>query len=264
MDHLLNYNRYNREEIVQPLSLYQIEHISQYLNVINPVAYNGGLELFILEHVKSRIHRWLTSPHEDTIWIERSATGIRSPLPQQTLEAIYAKKLCDHAGIVNVSYFYSLRRLVLHDQPGPSKREMLLDMVRSIISQLAYSFLPSVIYTDIDLSIERFQRVANPGVDINTAISLMRDVRSFAPPYINCIIEGLEKIEDPYDLRHTNDIVTTLHHLAYHASELVSNVLPGERLTAKTVRACFTSDGNVAALVYMVTHGSAARVPYLE
>ncbi|KAI2776545.1 hypothetical protein F4815DRAFT_503236 [Daldinia loculata] len=262
---LSNYDWYNRDEILQTLSLIQTGYYRQHNSFVDILS-SVSLEALIQSHIKTRISSWIQSINEDTIWIQGSLHGVWIPTSQNTLEAIYAKVASDNAGIANVSYFYSLRPPVFTGQPEPSKGEMLLDMVKSIIVQLVM-LLPEELYTDMNLSTERFLRLTDPGVNINTALSLMRDIRVFAPPYLNCIVEGLEKVESPTDARHTRDLLRTLLELSKHTPELASNVRVGDYVAAKAVKACFTSTGNVVALDNMVNTGRAEKVmetPYLS
>ncbi|KAI1660270.1 hypothetical protein F4813DRAFT_387132 [Daldinia decipiens] len=263
---LSNYNWYYREEMLQALGLIQTGYYHQHSSVMD-IDSSVSLETMIQSHIKTRINMWIQSPLEDTIWIRGSRHGVWTPTSQNTLEAAYAKVISDKAEIPNVFYFYSLRYPVYHYQPEPSKGEMLLDMVKSIIVQLVMLLSEQPIYTDIDLSTERFLRLTDPGVSISTALSLLRDIRVFGPPYLNCIVEGLEKVESPTDTRHTQNLLRTLLELSKHEPALASNVQFEDYVVAKINRACFTSTGSVGVLDNMVNAGrveKVVRTPYLS
>ncbi|KAL8744862.1 MAG: hypothetical protein Q9190_002936 [Brigantiaea leucoxantha] len=157
--------------------------------------------------------------------------------------------------------------------PQPSCRELLLDMVKSLIVQLAL-LLPERFVTRLDLSSARFQKL-HGACGIEDTILLLRDLRSLIPKYFHCIICGLQELEDRNDAQLSRDllhVVTTLATLhedkamsvSREESETVLHDVEENRRVLQTTKLCFTSDGYVDALARLAERGHVDKIEYLD
>ncbi|KAI0117410.1 hypothetical protein F4814DRAFT_448412 [Daldinia grandis] len=257
---LSNYCWYNREDILRHLHGYRSIYLYQQGRAQSIIS-GLPLETLVRHNVIIRIVHWIRSLEDHTIWIPHGLNGgPTTNLNQVTLEALYAKAVSDNVGIPSVYYFYSFRPFVPRGAPEPSKSEMLLDMIRSIIVQFIILFLPEETYTDLDLSPERLQGVASPRATLNEALSLLTDVRTFAFTYTHCIIEGFEKVDDNNDPSQKRDIQLVVDELSKHIPVMASNVQAGDVLVEKVIKTCFTSTISMGVFEDMVNHGLVERV----
>ncbi|KAI1643480.1 uncharacterized protein F4817DRAFT_368391 [Daldinia loculata] len=261
MDPENSFKRYlNSRRVVQDvLRPILIRHLLDMDNIENTIVTTSRSPL--QDHIKNRIYDWATSSHQDAIWIQGPHGA---PYPSQnTLTAIFIKALSKDLEIPCVSYFCSLR---LHGVPlgqdglsTLSCQELLLEMVKSIVAQLA-NFLPRLIFRGVDPSIARIVSLINPEADISVALEILREIRNAAPLRLHCIIEGVQLLEDRSNLRHTQNLRRTLHELS-NISTPMPWLLEDEAWATKT---CFTSGGYVDALAQMVEDGHVDKVEVEE
>ncbi|KAK6948147.1 hypothetical protein Daesc_009911 [Daldinia eschscholtzii] len=143
--------------------------------------------------------------------------------------------------------------------PQPTLWALMMDMLRSIVVQLLL-ICPREIYTDIDLSTSRFEKLAETSASLHDSLALLRDVRAHVGDKLYCVIEGIQKIDEPDDLAHSAALEAILLEFRSHISLLVSNTSLGSHIPRKTVKACFTSDGPTVVLTVMERQGQVVKI----
>ena len=79
-------------------------------------------------------------------------------------------------------------------------------------------------------------------------VQLLSDLRSVGPPYLHCVISGIEVLEDRDDMQHTHDLFRVLDALTnIHERETAIAAGEDENLSPIT-KLCFTTDGYMDAL----------------
>ncbi|CAJ2509403.1 Uu.00g144290.m01.CDS01 [Anthostomella pinea] len=214
-------------------------------------------------HVKRRIDAWTTSQQSDSIWLQ-GPHEISHP-SQNTLTAVCLVALSNNSDIPCLSYFCSLEVHASGHPRIPSCRDMLLDLVKSFIVQLLL-LLPEQVGDTTSLSPERFAKLVDPGVELDDALSLLHDLRAHAPPYLHCVIEAAQEVEDRSDSKHTRNLLRVLRELV--ESPRLGNV-PGARdqgrqQAEKVIKVCLTTDGYVDALAELAQKGAVEKVQIHE
>ncbi|ETN45158.1 uncharacterized protein HMPREF1541_10035 [Cyphellophora europaea CBS 101466] len=102
------------------------------------------------------------------------------------------------------------------------------------------------------LALERFQVLTNQDCDPEDAIRVLEDIWSLVPSYIQCILEGLQLLEDRGNPSHTDRVLRVLR-------VIVSQTPPDgdtdEFHVPRVTTICFISDGYVDCLAQSVQRG---------
>ncbi|KAK9780670.1 hypothetical protein AB5N19_12177 [Seiridium cardinale] len=133
---------------------------------------------------------------------------------------------------------------------------MLLDLVKSLIFQILT--ISQNRKAAVDFSCISFEELADPGMNIETALRVLRRMRLFVPPYTHCIIENIGELQDRSDLEHMENLSQVIHEvmsLDEPADEIAlgppdNNKDDGKALT-KQLKLCFISDSHVDVLEEM-------------
>ncbi|KAI0098854.1 hypothetical protein GGR51DRAFT_421276 [Nemania sp. FL0031] len=220
-------------------------------------------EIKVEHDTRRRIGAWTTSTDSDQLWIQ--GCHDTSHPSQSTLLAAYLSALSTENDIPCVTYFCSLQ---IHnaDEMVPSRCQMLLGMVKSLIAQLL--LISKQTQAKVDIPLEPFNQLTNPDLDLKTALTLLRETRSIMPPLLHCLIDGVQELEDRGDTRQTADLQEVLQEImslnqtpALVSADSLNHEGGGATTQApvqtmnRQVKLCFTSDGYVDALARMVQAG---------
>ncbi|KAI0870117.1 hypothetical protein GGS24DRAFT_476517 [Hypoxylon argillaceum] len=214
--------------------------------------------------VRGRIGTWTTNIESDKLWIQ---SGYETSHPSQsTLIAASLAALSNENDIPCVSYFCSLQTHNAYETV-PSRRCMLLDMVKSLTAQLLLIYKST--QPKADISLESFKQLINPELDLKTALTLLRETRSILPHLTHFLIEGVQELENRSDIQQTRDLQEVLQEVIdldqmpalvptgsvdYQRGASDSTELAHQTFS-RQVKVCFASDGYVDALALLVEAG---------
>ncbi|KAJ8133472.1 hypothetical protein O1611_g154 [Lasiodiplodia mahajangana] len=228
-------------------------------------------ELRVRHPMKRRITAWTTNIESDQLWIE--GCHDTSHPSQSTLITASLTALSNNHDIPCISFFCSLQ---IHNayEMVPTRRQMLLDMVKSLTAQLL--LIGKRTQAKEDISLRSFKHLTDPGLELETALALLRDTRSIMPPLIHCVIEGVQELEDRGDIHQTRDLQEVLQAMMdlkqtpaplaegssdYERGEGVTTELANQA-SARQIKVCFASDGYVDALARMVEAGQLEKTSH--
>ncbi|KAI1802387.1 hypothetical protein F4811DRAFT_401863 [Daldinia bambusicola] len=199
---------------------------------------HASSQVSLPRRASSQIRSWAARLSDNPLWIQGPA---ETPYPSKAMLTGLAITRQYHPSI---SHFCSTRPPSGGGGGAAPNtcREMLADMFKQLIVELVFA-LPDEIYTTIDLSASRFEVLAQPEVDVSAVLGLLKDVRLLSRhEEINCIIEGVQLLENRDDMCHTRNLERTL------------------RLIMEIMKTCFTSDGYVNILNDLVECGRVIKV----
>jgi hypothetical protein len=142
-----------------------------------------------------------------------------------------------------------------------------MDMLKSLIVQMVL-FMPEIVDTLFDLSPARFKTLELEAFSVDETLQLLSDLRSVGPPYLYCVISGIEVLEDRDDMQHTHDLFRVLDTLtSIHERETA--IAPGEASEmgadenlSPITKLCFTTDGYMDALARLAGDDRVDKVEY--
>lgn len=154
-----------------------------------------------------------------------------------------------------------------------SLQEALMDMVKSLTIQLAFLILGSFV-TRVDFSSKRLGKLQQDALSVDDALNLLHGLRSLAPPYLHCVVDGVQDLEDRDDLQQTRNFsyllntLVTMHEnnaAATSGEDLgkVSEQAEEVQPLSQTTTLCFTTDGFVDTLAQFVEQDRLDKVEYL-
>ena len=156
-------------------------------------------------------------------------------------------------------------------------------MIKSFTVQLL-SLAPENIITGLDLFPSRLAKPLDPNLDIKAALQIFLDVRTFAPPYLHCIVESVQELEDRADTGHTRFLFRALHEIIdfptsrtpWEAGSIRPSDPGNEKLRlsraaeteqshlTKVTKVCFFTDGYMDALSALASQDRLDKVEYAE
>ncbi|KAK8075708.1 hypothetical protein PG997_010371 [Apiospora hydei] len=244
--------------------------VSDVLGLLEPIAeqYNKrmqelvgltstALKVAVDIQIKRHLNSWTSSLASNGIWIQGPHNV---PYPNQNmLTAACLVGLANNAKIPCISYFGSLQS---RDSRGiyPSPPKILLNMIKSFIVQLL------LLQEDPDMkfnfALSDVEQLMGPmSNDVDATLNLLHVLRALVPPYLLCVINSVQVLEDRSDEAHTQSLRKVLRAVINLGQP--QPPLPGEAEgAAKTVKVCFTSDGHTDVLAAAVEAGLAEKVAY--
>lgn len=259
-------SRYIRKEILGLLKPFA-DRFGQNIKRVTDITSRAS-QVMVHTEIKSHITAWIRSATHRRLWIQ-GPHDVSSP-SQNTLTAVCLVALSSQKDIPCISYFCDMR---LGESPENAifyRRQELIDMLRSLIVQMVL-IMPEVVDTLLDFSPARFETLEQEAFSIDDVIQLLYDLRSVGPPYLHCIISGIEVLEDRDDIQHTQDLLrvldafTTIHEeKTAIAPDEVSEIgadKPRENLS-QTTKLCFTTDGYMDALARLAGDDRVDKVEY--
>ena len=229
-------------------------------------------QVMIDPQVQSRILSWNKDKNSSNLWIQGPHDV--SNLSQNTLTAVCLVALSRQNDIPCIFYFCNLNTNETGTSASPIHREVLKDMVESLIVQLAL-FLPERIVTEVDLSSKRFESLQSDTFSIKDAIQQLCDLRSLVPQYLHWIISGVQHLEDRDDVEHTRDLLCVLDTLASmqernamtalrRRPEIADDVNEDPQQLSPVTKLCFTTDGYMDALAQFAEKDRVDRIEYTD
>ncbi|RWA13068.1 hypothetical protein EKO27_g2021 [Xylaria grammica] len=235
--------RFNRQEILDLLGPITAKYARDIQHVVGAVTQASRAQ--ITETVRRRIEVWTVSAQSDKLWVQGPYE--RTHPSNTTFTAVCLVALANNSNIPCLSYFCSLG---VHGTAASLQltcQDMLADMVKSLIVQLLL-LLPDEMESTPSLSRYRFAKLLDPHIDIEESMLLFRDLRALAPPYIHCVIDAAQELEDRSDLRYTQSLYRVLRTILDIPDR------SGRQTPARenVVKGCITSDGYVDVLAVLV------------
>ncbi|KAI0450703.1 hypothetical protein F5B21DRAFT_528707 [Xylaria acuta] len=234
--------RFNKREILDLLSPITIKYARDIQHIVDAVAQASRAQ--ITEAVRRRVEVWTTNGQSDKLWIQGPYE--RTHPSHTTFTAVCLVALANNSNIPCLSYFCSLG---VHGTTAAlhlTCQDMLTDMVKSLIVQLLL-LLPDEVEATPSFSRSRFEELLSPQFNLEKAMLLFRDLRALTPPYIHCVIDAMQELEDRSDLHHTQSLYRVLRTIldipdrSEHETAARENVVKG----------CITSDGYVDVLAVL-------------
>ncbi|KAI0415251.1 hypothetical protein F5X98DRAFT_230062 [Xylaria grammica] len=235
--------RFDRQEILDLLGPITAKYARDIRHVVGAVTQASRAQ--ITETVRRRIEVWTVSAQSDKLWVQGPYEGTHPS--NTTFTAVCLVALANNSNIPCLSYFCSLG---VHGTAASLQltcQDMLADMVKSLIVQLLL-LLPDEMESTPNLSRPRFAKLLDPHIDIEESMLLFRDLRALAPPYIHCVIDATQELEDRSDLHHTQSLYRVLRTILDIPDRSGCQTPARENV----VKGCITSDGYVDVLAVLV------------
>ncbi|KAI4145955.1 MAG: hypothetical protein LQ341_002229 [Variospora aurantia] len=229
-------------------------------------------QLMIDVEVQRRLLQWNRDPGFNNLWIQ-GPHEVSNP-SQNTLAAVCLVALSRQNDIPCVFFFCALTPVDWGDNGQSSTERALMDLVKSLAIQLIF-LLPETFVSMRNLSLNRFERLQDGLLGIEGTLDLLQDLRSLVPPYLHCVISGIEHLEDRGDEQHSRKLQRVLSTViggyqhsagedlhqhwdrANDQAEKVSESL-------QTTKTCFTTDGYADSLAHLVEQGCLMKVEYSD
>ncbi|KAL9045746.1 MAG: hypothetical protein Q9214_001262 [Letrouitia sp. 1 TL-2023] len=261
---------YRRESILHILGPLITEY-GQDGQALLPIT-SRAPQLMIDLEVQKHLRFWSKEPILNGLWIQ-GPHDVLNP-SQNTLTAVFLVALSKKNGIPCVFYFCDLTAHTSSGSPQTYCQRALMKMVKSLTIQVA-SLIPASFGTTLDLSLARLEKLREDALKIDEVLNLFGDLRSLAPPYLHCVISGLQDLEDRDDVKQTQNlscVLTTLTRIrkidatetSYEDLKLASDQVKEVKQLSRTTKLCFTTDGYVDALAKLVEQDCLDKVSYLE
>ncbi|KAF2967505.1 hypothetical protein GQX73_g6028 [Xylaria multiplex] len=245
--------RFNREEILDLLSPITTKYANHIQHIANAVTETSQAQ--ITKPVKRRLELWATNTISDKLWIQ-GPYEITHP-SHTTFIAVFLVALANNSDVPCLSYFCSLG---VHDTPEDIyPQDTLADMVKSFIVQILL-LLPDDMEATPSLSRSRFEKLLHNPLDIKESMLLFRDLRALAPPYIHCVIDAAQELEDRGDRHHTEN----LYHVLYTVLDIPGRSGHRASVRENVVKGCVTSEGYVNVLKFLADHAEIDRIEINE
>ncbi|KAI1325754.1 hypothetical protein F5Y16DRAFT_401084 [Xylariaceae sp. FL0255] len=224
------------------------------LNLLKPITekYARGIQLIadtvaqasqaqIPEAVRRCLEAWTMSTQSERLWIQ----GVYETThpSNATFTAVSLVALANNNKIPCLSYFCSLGVHGTLTAQSLTCQDMLTDMIKSLIVQVLL-LLPDDLEMTPTLAPLRFETLLESQVDIEKAMLLFRDLRVFLPPYIHCVIDAAQEVEDRSDLAHTQSLCRVLRMIL----DIPNKSDKQEKAHGKVLKGCIMSDGYVDVL----------------
>lgn len=147
-------------------------------------------------------------------------------------------------------------------------------MVKSLAVQLVF-LLPQLFMSTRDFALNRFERLQHNILDIDDILDLLQDLWSLVPPYLHCVISGVQHLEDREDEQHSRNLLRVLSVLTgehKHSAEADSHMnrdrAPDQAEevsdSSQITKVCFATDGYVDTLAQLVEHDCLSKVEYSD
>ncbi|KAL8649651.1 MAG: hypothetical protein Q9210_004275 [Variospora velana] len=229
-------------------------------------------QLMIDAEVQRQLFQWNKDPSFNNLWIQ-GPHEVSNP-SQNTLAAVCLVALSRQNDIPCVFFFCALTPVDRGDNGQWSTERALMNMVKSLAIQLIF-LLPETFVSMRNLSLNRFERLQNDLLGIEGTLDLLQDLRSLVPPYLHCVISGIEHLEDRGDEQHSRNLLRVLstvtggykhsaradlHQHRDRANEQAEKV--SESL--QTTKTCFTTDGHADSLAQLVEQDCLMKVEYSD
>ncbi|KAI0536018.1 hypothetical protein GGR58DRAFT_476733 [Xylaria digitata] len=243
--------RFNKQEILDLLSPITTKYAHHIQHIVNAVTQASHTQ--ITEPVRRRIEVWATNQRSDKLWIQGPYE--RTHPSHTTFTAMCLVALANNSNIPCLSYFCSLG---VHDTAEglyPTSQDTLTDMVKSFVVQILL-LLPDDMEATPSLSRSRFEKLLNDPLDIEESMLLFRDLRALTPPYIHCVIDAAQELEDRGDPRHTH----SLYHALCTVLDIPNRSGHHAPVQERVVKGCITSEGYVEVLAVLAERADIGKI----
>ncbi|KAK8016969.1 hypothetical protein PG993_015158 [Apiospora rasikravindrae] len=218
---------------------------------------SAALKVAVDIQIQRRLKLWASSLTFDRIWVQ-GPHDISHP-SQNMLTTACMVGLANSAKIPCISYLGSLQSRDLRGTCS-SPPELLLNMIKSFIVQLL--LLQEDPNMHIVPPLSSFEQLMEPtNNDLDTALSLLQELQVLVPPYLLCVIESVQVLENRSDGAHTQNLRRVVREVVNLGQTQPPS--PGDvEEAAKTVKVCFTSDGHADVLAAAAQAGFLEKIAY--
>ncbi|KKK16406.1 hypothetical protein ARAM_004744 [Aspergillus rambellii] len=256
---------------------------NEIVKLLNPLADKYGQDMKIVTattsqasqaminiRVKNNITTWIRSNEDESLWIQ-GPHDVSCP-SLNTLTAVCLVALCNQQKIPSVSYFCDLRIEEFSKSKVFDQEQELMAMLKSLLVQMVL-VMPDVVDSRLDFSQARFEKVLLDSVSFDDILQLLCDLRCVSPPYLHCVISGIEALEDRGNREYTKTLLRMLHGITnMHSSVVPSKSDRGFELLAKdtehprprTTKICLTTNGYVDTLAQLVGDDQLRKIEYSQ
>ncbi|KAL8988504.1 MAG: hypothetical protein Q9177_002433 [Variospora cf. flavescens] len=166
-----------------------------------------------------------------------------------------------------------------HEVSNPSQNTLaalcLIALSRQNDIPCLIFLLPETFVSMRNLSLNRFERLQDGLLGIEGTLDLLQDSRSLVPPYLYCVISGIEHLEDRGDEQHSRKLLLVLSTVigGYQHSARADLHQHWDRANDQTekvseslqnTKTCFTTDGYADSLAHLVEQGCLVKVEYSD
>ncbi|KAI4139375.1 MAG: hypothetical protein L6R39_006320 [Caloplaca ligustica] len=260
---------YRRDTLLDTLSLLKTAFTHEIQALLDMTT--QASQLMIDAQVQRRLLQWNKDPNNRNLWIQ-GPYEVSNP-SQNTLTAVCLVALSRQNDIPCVFYSCALTPENRGHNAQWSSGRALSDMVKSLAVQLIF-LLPEKFISTRNFALDRFERLQHELLDIDDTLDLLQDLRSLVPPYLHCVVSGVQYLEDRDDKQHSRNLLRVLSTLtgqhkqsAEAASHINRNGAPDQAEVSDSLqitKVCFTSDGYVDTLAQLVEQGCLSKVEYSD
>ncbi|GAP93425.1 hypothetical protein SAMD00023353_10300130 [Rosellinia necatrix] len=244
-------------ELVNLLDPIVAKYARDIQHVVNAVA--RASQAPIQDRVKRRIGTWTKSSRSDAIWLQGPYE--RTHPSHNTSTAVCLVALANNNKIPCLSYFCSLGIHGTREAQSLTCQDMLMDLVKSLIVQLLL-LLPGNLKAGPGLERSRFERLLGPKADVAGALSLFCDLRALAPPYMHCVIDAAQGLEDRGDLQHMQNLFRVLRAISGPAKASRHGSTSQRPAREGVIKTCIASDGYAEVLAVLTERGHLEKLEY--
>ena len=242
---------------------------------ITAKASRSPLDRQVCDHLSD----WSKQTSSDSLWIQ-GPHGTATPSPN-TITSIFLMTLARRNRLPFIFFICDARPHTAsadHDCNAPN---MLVDVLTSLIAQMV-SLMPAIFSTSSSLSPERFEKLRQSSADFDMLLQLFVDCRAVLPFYLQCIIGGIENLEDRDDVRHTERLCRFFQTLltidqdccsvakdsvqTRHIEDVTRETEPEgtQQPTSYITKVCFFTDGYVDVLGRLVDQNLINAIEYID
>ncbi|KAI1451971.1 hypothetical protein F4805DRAFT_463257 [Annulohypoxylon moriforme] len=179
-----------------------------YLRIIALIRY----PLDISDDFNQSIKMWIASRGSRFLWAEGRASRLVQVL---TLPRV-GINLCGYAyeaGLPVAIFSMNGRPIMAPGSPIRERAPPVVDLVYSLIRQLV-SHLPQRFERPGTLDSWHFQRLNGTIASLEPALEMLADLLEYIPPFLICIIDGLDKLENNETVPYLDVLLDTLRVLS--------------------------------------------------
>ncbi|KAL4913274.1 hypothetical protein BDW62DRAFT_192921 [Aspergillus aurantiobrunneus] len=212
-------------------------HLQDYFDDDNQtVSYEPSMDITVDEHVVESLKQWATDTYSQILAIGSSP----DTSPVALVSACYAS-LAQDAQIPVVTYFCSLPPTTMNGMT--LFQQGLIALVYSLIRQLLEYLPPVVNGTSAHVvKAENFTLLDGTLTSWKEILSLIDTLLYYAPPLLLCVVDGLDRLQDPSTVEYIRSLVRIL----VSHTRIPSGSTPGQQ--SVVLKILFTVAGRLEPL----------------
>lgn len=206
---------------------------------------DGRPSLYIDRRVVLELRGWISGSKGDNLWVQGPAHVPRPSQNTLTAVSVIASAMDAQLPIV---FYLSTTSMGMHP-PAQSVRRMISLLILQMLA-----LLPDEVTTRRDLSSATVEAHMTDSADVKQSLNLLRDLMTFAPRPVLCVVDGAQMLEDLSDGDHTADLTDTLTFLCDGGEDA--------EIRGSQFKLLITTDGYMDALALQVGSGNMRSIQY--